>query len=367
MLTYLAEFSDYFGPFRLFRFLTFRAVMGAGTAVVVGFVIAPWLFARLRMLKLSQTLRNKDEVGKLADLHAGKKDTPTMGGLMIFAAVFVATLLWAEPNLYVLTVMIVYAGLTAIGFADDYLKVSKKNSKGLASHWKLAGQGLLTFIAMGLLLADPDTHLKMSQLWVPFLKEPLMMEMPIWFAFIFFFLVMAGSSNAINLTDGVDGLAIGCTVTSTLVYGLMAYAAGNVIISDYLLISYIPGTGELAVICCALVGASLTFLWYNCHPATVFMGDTGSLALGGVIGAIAFVIHQPLTLILVGGIFVAEAVSVILQIGSFKLRGGKRIFRMAPLHHHFELLGWHENKVVIRFWIISLMCAFAGLATLKLR
>ncbi|MBC2595367.1 phospho-N-acetylmuramoyl-pentapeptide-transferase [Ruficoccus amylovorans] len=366
MLTYLAEFSDLFGPFRLFRFLTFRAVMGAGTAVVVGFIIAPWVFARLRQLKLAQTLRNKDEVGKLADLHAGKKDTPTMGGLMIFASVFISTLLWAEPNLYVIVTMIVYAGLTALGFADDYLKVSKKNSKGLASHWKLAGQGVLTLIALALLLGSTETHLKMSELWVPFLKEPLIMAMPIWFAFIFFFLVMAGSSNAINLTDGVDGLAIGCTVTATLVYGLMAYAAGNVIISDYLLISYIPGSGELAVICSALVGASLVFLWYNSHPATVFMGDTGSLALGGIIGTMAFIIHQPFTLIIVGGIFVAEAISVILQVGSYKLRG-KRVFRMAPLHHHFELLGWHENKVVIRFWIISLMCAFAGLATLKLR
>ncbi|QYY35779.1 phospho-N-acetylmuramoyl-pentapeptide-transferase [Ruficoccus sp. ZRK36] len=366
MLTYLADLSEYFGPLRLFRFLTFRASMGAATAVVVGFIAAPWIFARLRQLKLSQTLRNKDEVGKLADLHAGKKDTPTMGGLVIFVSVFTATLLWAEPNMYVIVTMLVYAGLTGLGFLDDYLKVSKKNSKGLSSRWKLAGQGVLALVALGLLLADPDTHLKMSQLWVPFLKSALIAEMPIWFAFIFFFFVMAGSSNAINLTDGVDGLAIGCTVTATLVYGLMAYAAGNVIISDYLLISYVPGSGELAVICSALVGASLVFLWFNSHPASVFMGDTGSLALGGILGTIAFIIHQPFTLLIVGGIFVAEAASVILQIGSFKLRG-KRIFRMAPLHHHFELLGWHENKVVIRFWIISLMCAFAGLATLKLR
>lgn len=366
MLSYLAELSDVFGPLRLFRFLTFRMVMAAGTAVVIGFIVAPWLFARLRRLKLAQTLRNKEEVGKLADLHEGKQGTPTMGGLMIFAAVFVSTLLWAEPNLYVIVVMVVYAGLTALGFLDDYLKVSRKNSKGLSSRWKLAGQALLAFIALGLLFLNPDTHLKMSQLWTPFLKTPLIAEMPYWFAFVFFFLVMAGSSNAINLTDGVDGLAIGCTVTATLVYGLMAYAAGNIIIARYLLISYVPGVGELAIICAALVGASLTFLWYNSHPATVFMGDTGSLALGGIIGTIAFVIHQPFTLIIVGGIFVAEAVSVILQVGSYKLRG-KRVFKMAPLHHHFELLGWHESKVVIRFWIISLMCAFAGLATLKLR
>jgi phospho-N-acetylmuramoyl-pentapeptide-transferase len=183
----------------------------------------------------------------------------------------------------------------------------------------------------------------------------------------FLFLILSGSSNAINLTDGVDGLAIGCTVTVALAYAIMAYVAGNVIISEYLFISYIPGVGELAVVCAALLGASLSFLWYNSHPAEVFMGDTGSLALGGLIGMIAFMVHQPLTLIIVGGIFVMEASSVILQVGSFKLRGGKRIFRMSPIHHHFELKGWHENKVVIRFWILSLIFAMAGLATLKLR
>ncbi|MEC8208871.1 MAG: phospho-N-acetylmuramoyl-pentapeptide-transferase, partial [Verrucomicrobiota bacterium] len=183
----------------------------------------------------------------------------------------------------------------------------------------------------------------------------------------FLFLILSGSSNAINLTDGVDGLAIGCTVTVALAYAIMAYMAGNVIISEYLFISYIPGVGELAVVCAALLGASLSFLWYNSHPAEVFMGDTGSLALGGLIGMIAFMVHQPLTLIIVGGIFVIEASSVILQVGSFKLRSGKRIFRMSPIHHHFELKGWHENKVVIRFWILSLIFAMAGLATLKLR
>jgi phospho-N-acetylmuramoyl-pentapeptide-transferase len=206
----------------------------------------------------------------------------------------------------------------------------------------------------------------MREFWVPFYKDVVIMETPLVFLAAFLFLILSGSSNAINLTDGVDGLAIGCTVTVALAYAIMAYAAGNIIISEYLFISYIPGAGELTVVCSALLGASLAFLWYNSHPAEVFMGDTGSLALGGLIGMIAFMVHQPLTLIIVGGIFVMEAGSVILQVASFKSRG-KRIFRMSPIHHHFELKGWHENKVVIRFWILSLIFAMAGLATLKLR
>ncbi|WOO43549.1 phospho-N-acetylmuramoyl-pentapeptide-transferase [Rubellicoccus peritrichatus] len=366
MLTYLADYENIFGPLRLFQYLTLRMVMAAATALIIGFLVAPKLFQFLRSLKASQSLRTAEEVGKLADLHAKKKDTPTMGGLMIYIAVTVSALLWTRPSIYLLVVLLVYTGLTIIGFLDDYLKVSKRNSKGLSGRWKLIGQVLVTIVALGLLLGSPSTHGEMSEFWTPFYKFPLMKEMPIWFAFIFFFLVMAGSSNAINLTDGVDGLAIGCTVTVAMAYGIMAYAAGNVIISNYLLISYVPGVGELAVVCSALGGGSLAFLWYNSHPAEVFMGDTGSLALGGLIGSIAFIVHQPLTLIVVGGIFVLEAASVILQVGSFKLRG-KRIFRMAPLHHHFELLGWHESKVVIRFWIVSLIFAIAGLSTLKMR
>jgi len=366
MLTYLAEFREVFGPLRLFEFLTFRMMMAAATGLGLGFLLAPVIFDRLRRLKAEQIIRNSKEVGKLADLHASKKATPTMGGLMIFVAVTGSSLLWAAPNRYVWVALFVYAGLTGIGFADDYLKVSKKSSAGLASRWKLAGQAVLTLVALGLLYSDAASRAEMSQLWAPFYKFPVLETMPLWFAFLFFFLVLAGSSNAINLTDGVDGLAIGCTITVATTYGIMAYAAGNAIWSNYLLISFVPGAGELAVVCAALGGGSLAFLWYNAHPASVFMGDTGSLALGGLIGAIAFMIHQPITLIIVGGIFVLEAVSVILQVGSFRLTG-KRIFRMAPLHHHFELAGWHESKVVIRFWILSLIFAFAGLASLKIR
>ena len=366
MLSYLAEFEHIFGPLRLFRYLTLRSAFAGMTALCVGFVVGPWIFAKLREFRAKQSLRGKDEVGKLAELHAAKAQTPTMGGLMICVSVITSAVLWARPNVYVYTGLMVYAGLTVIGFLDDYLKIAKRNSAGLPGRWKLAGQALLTALALLMLLSFPESADKMRELWVPFYKEVLISSMPLWFLAPFLFLVLAGSSNAINLTDGVDGLAIGCTVTVALAYALMAYAAGNAIIADYLFISFLPGVGELTVVCAALLGASLAFLWYNSHPAEVFMGDTGSLALGGLIGMIAFMVHQPLTLIIVGGIFVMEAGSVILQVASFKTRG-KRIFKMSPIHHHFELKGWHENKVVIRFWILSLIFAMAGLATLKLR
>ncbi len=366
MLSYLAEYQDLFGPLRLFRYLTLRGVLAAATALAIGFVIAPWLIAKLHSFKLAQSMRDASEVGDLAKLHADKKDTPTMGGVIIFIAIIISSLLWAKPNIYVITSLIVYIALTAVGLLDDYLKISRKSSKGLASRYKLLGQALIAFMALGLLMLNEDIGSQMRELWVPFLKYPVIEQMPYWFLLIFFFLVLAGSSNAINLTDGIDGLAIGCTVTVALVYSVMAYLTGNAIIADYLLISFINGTGELAVICAAMLGASLAFLWYNAHPAEVFMGDTGSLALGGLLGTIAFIVHQPITLILVGGIFVLEALSVIIQVVSFKTRG-KRVFRMAPIHHHFELLGWVESKVVIRFWILSLIFAIGGLATLKLR
>ena len=367
MLSYLAEFENIFGPFRLFRYLTLRAAFAGLSAMSIGFILGPWIFAKLRQLRAKQAFRDEDEIGKLYVLHASKAQTPTMGGLMICVSVIGGALLWARPNVYVYTALVIYLGLTVIGFLDDYLKVSKASSKGLSGRWKLLGQALLTVIALVCLLNVPESASKMRELWVPFYKDVVISEMSLFLLAPFLFLILSGSSNAINLTDGVDGLAIGCTVTVALAYAIMAYVAGNVIISEYLFISYIPGVGELAVVCAALLGASLSFRWYNSHPAEVVMGDTGSLALGGLIGMIAFMVHQPLTLIIVGGIFVMEASSVILQVGSFKLRGGKRIFRMSPVHHHFELKGWHENKVVIRFWILSLIFAMAGLATLKLR
>lgn len=366
MLTYLSQYEELFGPLRLFTFLTFRCAAAAATALFIGFILGPWVIRKLRMFKLNQALRSQGEVGRLADLHASKAGTPTMGGLLIYFSVTATVLLWARPNRLVLVCLIVYTGLTLLGFLDDYLKVSRKNSKGLSGRYKLVGQALLTLVALGIMLSHPVYQITVTELWIPFLKAPLIATMPLVLVIGFFFLVMAGSSNAINLTDGADGLAIGCTITVALVYGIIAYAAGNTIIADYLLIGYIPGAGEMAVVCSALVGGGMAFLWYNCHPAEVFMGDTGSLALGGLIGTMAFLVQQPFTLVIVGGIFVLEALSVIMQVFSFKTTG-RRIFRMAPIHHHFELGGWPETKVVIRFWILSLMFAIAGLSTLKLR
>ena len=366
MLSYLAELEHIWGPFRLFGFITFRGLFAGATSLMIGFVLGPKLIRKLRQLKFGQVFREQSQIGSLASLHADKKDTPTMGGLLIFASVVVSTLLWAKPNVWILVALFVYTSLTALGFADDFLKISRKNTKGVKGRQKLLWQSVTAAVTLTILLAAPEAGPKMRELWVPFLKEPIWSFTPIWVLFPFFFLVLVGSSNAINLTDGVDGLAIGCTISVALVYAIMAYAAGHIVIAEYLTISYVAGTGELAILCACLVGAGLAFLWFNAHPAEVFMGDTGSLALGGLIGTIAFMVHQPLTLIIVGGIFVMEAMSVIIQVGIFKTRG-IRIFRMAPIHHHFELKGWMESKVVVRFWILSLAFALIGLGTLKLR
>ncbi|HAE11028.1 MAG TPA: phospho-N-acetylmuramoyl-pentapeptide-transferase [Opitutae bacterium] len=378
MLSYLQSGEEWFGPLRLFQFISVRAILAGITAMFIGFALGPRLIRGLQSFGARQAFRDKEEVGELAELHEAKAKTPTMGGLLIFACVLFSTLLWAEPNIYVVTAMVVYAMLTALGFADDYLKIARKNSKGLAGRYKLIGQAATVGIALFLLLGPIGETLtgvqgkavgsssEMLELWAPFYKDVLLDEMNLFVVFILFLLTLCGSSNAINLTDGLDGLAIGCTVTVALTYGIMAYASGNFLIAEYLRVSWVPGTGELTVVCAALLGGSLAFLWFNCHPAEVFMGDTGSLAIGGLVGIIALMVHQPLTLIIVGGIFVMEAGSVILQVFFFKTRG-RRIFRMSPIHHHFELKGWKETKVVIRFWIMSLVFAILGLATLKLR
>ncbi len=370
MLSYLSDYAEYWGPLRLLRFITLRTLMAAGTAALIGFVIGPWLITQLRALKFGQHY-DDDRTGDLAQ-RFDKKNTPTMSGLLIFISVFFSTVLWAEPNIWVVVSLFVYSALTAVGFRDDYLKVVKKNRDGISSREKIVWQTLTTILALTALVWHPMSAEKIRELWVPFLKYPVLTAMPVAALFVLVFFWVVGFSNAINLTDGLDGLAIGCTITVALVYGIMAYAAGNVKIAEYLLIGYVPGTGELAVICGALVGAGLAFLWYNSYPAELFMGDTGSLALGGLIGIIAFMVQQPLTLVIVGGVFVFEAVSVIIQVGFFKYTKrrygeGKRFFRMAPIHHHFQKAGWPETKVVLRFWVISLMCALAGLGTLKLR
>ena len=335
MLVYLSYFEELWGPLRLFKYLTVRAGGALLTALLIGFLIAPWLWSKLREFKAAQVFRDKSVVGALADLHAHKKNTPTMGGLLIYIAVTLSTLLWSEPNLYVLGALGVYSVLTLLGFMDDLLKIKQKNSKGVPGRIKLTVQLILSLGLIGSLWLDPSAKEALQALWIPFMKAPLLEATPLPLLVLICFLVIAGSSNAINLTDGVDGLAIGCTITTAMTYAIMAYCAGNFLISNYLQIGYVAGSGELGVLCASLVGASLVFLWYNAHPAEVFMGDTGSLALGGLIGSIAFMTLQPFTLVIVGGVFVAEAMSVILQVGSFKLTGN-RIFRMSPLHHHFE-------------------------------
>jgi phospho-N-acetylmuramoyl-pentapeptide-transferase len=371
MLTFLADLEQWWGPLRLLRYITVRSVGAATTALVIGFVIGPWLIGRFRALKFGHGYID-ERTGALGATYFDKKHTPTMGGLIIFISVFFASALWATPNIYVVVALFVYTALTIPGWRDDYLKVVHKNKDGIKSWEKIAWQTGTTIVALGLLLWHPQSQQEIRELWVPFLKAALIPHMPWWLLLGLIYLWIVGFSNAINLTDGLDGLAVGCTITVALVFGLMAYVAGNSIYSGYLLISYVPGAGELTVICGALIGACMAFLWYNSHPAEVFMGDTGSLALGGLIGVMAFMIHQPFALVIAGGVFVLELLSVVFQVGWFKYTRrrfgeGRRLFRMAPIHHHFQKLGWPETKVVLRFWVLSLGFALIALATLKLR
>ncbi len=370
MLTYLADFDNRWHPLNVLRYETVRTLLAAGTAAIIGFIIGPWLIARLRELKFGQHY-DDDRTGDLA-MRFDKKNTPTMGGLLIFFCVLLSSFLWALPNIWVVVALLVYAALTAVGFRDDYLKVVRKNRDGISSREKIVWQTLTTIGALLLLKLHHGSSVKIGELWVPFVKHPVVASLPLGLLFLFVYFWLVGFSNAINLTDGLDGLAIGCTITVAFVYGVMAYAAGNLKVSQYLAISHVPGTGELGVVCGALVGAGLAFLWFNSHPAEVFMGDTGSLAIGGLIGIIAFMVQQPLTLVIVGGVFVWEAASVIIQVGYFKATrriygDGRRFFLMAPIHHHFQRKGWPETKVVLRFWVLSFIFAMAGLSTLKLR
>ena len=368
MLSYLSDYAYYFGPLRLLHYNSVRTIGAAVTALVIGFVIGPRLIARFRELKFGHGYID-ERTGALGATYFDKKHTPTMGGLIIFLAVFASSVLWAEPNVWTVVALFVYAALTVPGWRDDYLKVVHKNKDGIKSWEKIAWQTGATVIALGILLWHPASAHKIRELWLPFFKSAVIRYMPWWLLLVLIYLWIVGFSNAINLTDG---LAVGCTITVALVFGIMAYVAGRADFSDYLLISHVPGAGELTVVCGALIGACMAFLWFNSHPAEVFMGDTGSLALGGLIGVMAFMIHQPFTLVIVGGVFVMEALSVILQVGWFKFTKrrsgtGQRLFLMAPIHHHFQKKGWPETKVVLRFWVLSLGFALAGLATLKLR
>jgi len=366
MLYYLHRLSDQFGGFNVFSYVTFRAVAAAVTGFAISLLSGPTVIRKLISLKVGQPIRSAEEVRRLAELHGPKQGTPTMGGVIVIGAVFLSSLLWARPdNRFVWLVLFTMVYLGVLGFLDDYLKVTKKKTDGVPGRIKLLCQFGLACIITAVFLTSPLLEVQARSLYIPFIKSPVITNMS-WFTILFFAVVITGASNAVNLTDGLDGLAIGCTITVAFAYALLAYAAGNFRIAEYLQVPFYPFTGELTVVCGALVGAGLGFLWFNCHPAKVFMGDTGSLAIGGMIGVVAICCKQELLLAVVGGVFVIEAFSVILQVISFQLTG-RRIFAMSPLHHHFELIGWKENTVIVRFWIVSAIFALLGLATLKLR
>jgi phospho-N-acetylmuramoyl-pentapeptide-transferase len=366
MFYFLHRLSEHIGGFNVFFYVTFRAVGAAITAFVLCLLFGNWVIRVLTALKLGQPIRQASEVHRLAELHGVKAGTPTMGGVLIIGTVFISSALWARPDnrfVWLALFAMIYLGL--LGFADDYLKVTKKNTSGVNGRIKLVFQFILAGIITAVFLTSPLLEVQARELFVPFVKAPVVANMS-WFTFFFFGLVIVGCSNAVNLTDGLDGLAIGCTVTVAFDYALLSYVAGNFRLAEYLQVPFYPFTAELTVVCAAMVGAGLGFLWFNCHPAKVFMGDTGSLAIGGMLGVVAICCKQELLLVVVGGVFVIEAVSVILQVLSFKLTG-KRIFAMSPIHHHFELAGWKENTVIVRFWILSGIFALLGLASLKLR
>jgi phospho-N-acetylmuramoyl-pentapeptide-transferase len=347
--------------FNVFRYITFRTAMAAITALVISFILGPWLIEKMRQIKLGQFIREEGPKS-----HQQKAGTPTMGGILINIAILIPTVLWADIlNPYIWIILFVTFAYGAIGFVDDYRKLAKKQNLGLTARQKFGAQ-IAVALAAGLAIAYlPSIHNNYStSITFPFIKHFAITLGPAYLILIV--IIMVGASNAVNLTDGLDGLAIGTTLIAAVTYTILTYAAGNFRVADYLRIAWVPQAGELAVFCGAMVGASLGFLWFNAHPAEIFMGDVGSLALGGAVGCIAVIIKQEILLVLVGGLFVLEAVSVILQVASFKLTG-RRIFKMSPLHHHFELSGWKETKVVVRFWIIAIIFALVSLSTLKLR
>lgn len=366
MFYYLYHLEHYWGPLRLFRYVTFRSAMALITALLWGIIVGPKIFAWLRRQNFKDIEREASTVGALSTLHAGKKNTPTIGGLAIVSGVLVANLLWVKFNVYSYGALFTGLALAVIGIIDDGLKIKHNNSRGIASYWKWLVQGLVTLVVLYVLLSVPGVGNKIDSLHVTFFKTPWVTTMPAIALFLYWFFVISGTSNALNLTDGIDGLAIGCTLTVMLTYSVFAYVTGNVILSRYLHLPYLNGVEELSVMCFAIIGAGISFLWFNAYPAEIFMGDTGSLALGAWIGCIALMTQQAFTLIIVGFVFFIEALSVIIQVTSFKLTG-RRCFKMTPLHHHFELLNIPESKIIVRFWIVSFLCGLLGLMTLKLR
>lgn len=360
MLLLLADFlSQFYGGFAVFQYITLRGILGVLTALVISLFLGPKLIEKLRSRQIGQSVR---EDGPQS--HLSKSGTPTMGGALIILAIAVSTLLWSDlSNRFVWIVLGVTLIFGAVGWVDDYRKVVEKNSRGLPARWKYFWQSVGGLGAAVILYFSAQTPAE-TELLLPFVKDVVIPLGP--FFIIFTYFVIVGSSNAVNLTDGLDGLAIMPTVMVAGALAVFAYVAGHSEFADYLLIPHVAGAGELIIFCGAIVGAGLGFLWFNTYPAQVFMGDVGALALGAALGVVAVIVRQELVLVIMGGIFVAETVSVILQVASFKLTG-RRIFRMAPLHHHFELKGWPEPRVIVRFWIITVVLVLIGLASLKLR
>lgn len=366
------EWADYFSYLRVFRYITFRSAGAAITALVLSWVMGPRVIAWLKELKFDQNYADRaEETGGMAARVLDKKGTPTMGGVLIVTAMDSSALLWAQWNELVVLTLLSLVVLAGLGFYDDYAKVTQQNNRGAKSYVKLCVQTLLALVIGGWLFFLPARSQLITEIMVPFFKYPVLTGAA-GLGLALTVLTIVGSSNAVNLTDGLDGLAIGCTLIVTTVFLILTYIAGNTVIATYLQVPYVAGAGELTVFCAAMLGAGLGFLWFNCHPAQVFMGDTGSLALGGALGIMAVLIHQPFVLLIAGGVFVAEAVSVLCQTGWYKYTRvrygtGRRIFLMAPLHHHFEKKGWYESQVVTRFYILCVLCAVVALSTLKLR
>ena len=376
--------AEYLSPLRLFRYITVRSAGAAITALVLSWWLGPKAIAWLKRLKFGQDYADKaEEAGGMVARVLSKKGTPTMGGLLIVMVLNLTTLLWAQWNTLIQLTLLSIVVLTALGFYDDYAKIIQQSGGGTKPHVKLWVQFILAaFVAVYLWKLPASSYLRLpehtvsiksnliSVLMVPFYKYPI--HAGVVAGLLVAILAIVGMSNAVNLTDGLDGLAVGCTVITSMVFLFFTYLAGNFKTAEYLQIPYVDGAGELTVFCAALIGAGMGFLWYNCHPAQVFMGDTGSLALGGALGIVAVLIHQPFVLVIAGGVFVMEAVSVILQRGWFRYTKrrsgtGERVFLMAPIHHHFEKKGWHESQVVMRFYILCVLFAVVALSTLKIR
>jgi len=353
----LYPLSDVISAFNVFRYITFRSVYAMLTALILAILLGPRFIAWLERLRFGQYIQ--EDVRS----HQAKEGTPTMGGVLIGASLLISVFLWGNlTNVYLWLTILVFTGFGLIGLADDYLKVVRRKNQGLTVKGKFIGQLVVAGLAVAVLINLPGYS---SKLYVPFIKW-LHPDLS-WFYLVFALMVIVGSSNSVNLTDGLDGLAIGPTVVVAGCLVIFVYVAGHVQLAEYLQVAYVPGVGEVTIFCGALVGAGLGFLWFNAYPAQVFMGDVGSLSLGGALGFIAILCKQELVLLIVGGLFVIETLSVILQVGYFKMTGGRRIFRMAPLHHHFELTGIPESKIIVRFWILSILLAMVALSTLKLR